>query len=133
MKDKALLLEALKGGHVYVAQEYFRPAKGFRLSVKEGNREATMGDIFLLDRKALLSVKVPTIGHIRVVKDGSLFYEEIGQSASCSICQPGVYRIEVFAKMLRKVPTLDLFKSRLCKSVTDLIRMLQGIIPASGR
>lgn len=101
-KDKVLLLESLKGGHVYVAQEYFHSAKGFCLSVSEGNREATMGDIFLLDQKALLSVKVPTTGHIRVVKDGSLFYEEIGSSASCAICQPGVYRIEVFAKSYGK-------------------------------
>jgi hypothetical protein len=97
-RDKDLVFQALRDGHVYIAQEYFHKARGFFFAVKEGDREGIMGDIFLLDHKALLSVSIPSIGHIRVVKDGSLFHEEIGHSASCSICQPGIYRIEVFAK-----------------------------------
>lgn len=101
-RDKAVLIDALKNGRVYVAQESFRLAKGFRLSVADGNHEATMGDIFSLDQISQLSVRVPSNGHIRVVKDGALYHEEIGQSASCSISQPGVYRVEVFAKSYGK-------------------------------
>ncbi|MBN1546628.1 MAG: CehA/McbA family metallohydrolase [Syntrophaceae bacterium] len=100
--DKTLLLDALRGGNVYIAQESFFSAKGFFLSVTEGKREATMGDIFFLDQRARLIVRVPANGHIRVVKDGSLYHEEIGRSASCFISQPGVYRIEVFAKSYGK-------------------------------
>jgi len=101
-QDKHLLIDALKRGNVYVALESFRPSKGFTLTVKEKEREATMGDIFLLDQNARLSVMVPATSCIRVVKDGSLFHEEIGQSASCSICQPGVYRIEVSVRCYGK-------------------------------
>ena len=97
--DKVSVLDALKKGHVYVAQEYFYPAKGFSLSVVEGSREATMGDIFLLDREALLDVRVPLRSRIRIVKDGVLFQERIGPSVSCSIRQPGIYRIEVFVNI----------------------------------
>ena len=102
MQDKNLLLDALRRGNVYVAQESFHPSKGFTLTVKEKEREATMGDIFLLDQNARLSVMIPATGHIRVVKDGSLFHEEIGQSTSCSICQPGIYRIEVSVRCYGK-------------------------------
>ena len=100
--DKTLLVDALKNGHVYVAQESFRSAKGFRLSVTERNRHATMGDIFSLDQISQLSVNIPTEGHIRVVKDGALYHEDIGQSVSCSISRPGAYRVEVFAKSYGK-------------------------------
>jgi hypothetical protein len=100
--DKHLLLDALKNGNAYIAQESFRPARGFSLSVTEGDREATMGDIFFLDQSARFIVNIPTNGHIRVVKDGSIYHEESGRSASCSISQPGAYRIEVFAKSYGK-------------------------------
>ncbi|MDX9745575.1 MAG: CehA/McbA family metallohydrolase [Syntrophales bacterium] len=98
VKDKILLIDALRRGNAYFAQESFFPAQGFRFSVGEGDHEAIMGDIFSLDQISRLIVTVPGNGYIRVVRDGVLYYETIGQSASCSIVQPGAYRVEVFVK-----------------------------------
>ena len=101
-KDQETLLSALKNGRAYIAMEYFREAKGFSFFIADGSRECTMGDEFLLDRQAVLKVGLPGKGKIRVVRDGTLFGEEIGRVMKCNIEKRGIYRVEVYLKVLGK-------------------------------
>ncbi len=96
--DIETLFDALKRGRVYVAQEYFHPSKGFSFVIEDGGREATMGDEFLLDEKAMLKVRLPWVGKIRIIRDGDLFRETIAEELNCPIDQAGVYRAEGYLK-----------------------------------
>ena len=101
-KDIASLLSALKQGRAYVAGEYFRKSKGFSFILTDNNRSAYMGDDFILDNEACLAATLPATAKIRIIKDGSLFKEEIAHDLTCSISQPGIYRVEAYFKVLGK-------------------------------
>ena len=101
-EDMGALLSALKRGRAYIAMEYFRDAKGFSVSLSDPNREGTMGDEFYLKGEALLDVKIPERGRIRVVRDGDLFAETIDKDITCKISRKGVYRAESYLKVRGK-------------------------------
>jgi len=100
--DIDTLLKALKNGRAYIAMEYFRAAKGFSLSLSDENGEVTMGDEFSLKGEALLGVKAPEKGKIRIIRDGGLFAETIDKDITCKISRKGVYRAEVYLKVRGK-------------------------------
>jgi hypothetical protein len=45
---------------------------------------------------------LPATAKIRIVKDGTLFKEEIAQDLTCSISEPGIYRVEAYLRVLGK-------------------------------
>jgi hypothetical protein len=61
-----------------------------------------MGDEFILDNDACLTATLPATAKIRIIKDGTVIREEIGQYLMCSIGEPGVYRVEAYLRVLGK-------------------------------
>jgi hypothetical protein len=102
VKDIASLLSALKHGRAYVSEEYFRESKGFSFVFTDNNLSAYMGDDFILHDEACLTATLPATAKIRIIKDGTVIMEEIGQDLTCSISQPGIYRVEAYFKVLGK-------------------------------
>jgi hypothetical protein len=103
--DVATLLCALKKGRAYVSLDYFRPATGFSLTLRKKGRSATMGDKFSLERSADITIHVPRRAHILLLRNGLLFRETTGTDLAAAIVAPGVYRVEVYLKVLgRKRP-----------------------------
>jgi hypothetical protein len=100
--DIGLLLSALRQGRAYVAGEYFRESKGFSFVLTDNSRSATLGDDFILENEACLTTALPATAKIRIVKDGTVIREEIGQDLTCSISEPGVYRVEAYLRVLGK-------------------------------
>lgn len=100
--DIETLFGALKSGRVYVAQEYFRDAKGFSFMITDAEKEAAMGDDFSLNGEAQLKAGLPCRGKIHIIRNGSLFREAVAQSLECLLTQGGVYRVEVYLKALGK-------------------------------
>jgi hypothetical protein len=98
--DIATLLDALRNGRVYVALDYYRSSSGFSLFLTEEGRCATMGDEFVLHHTAELTVSVPYRARIRIIRNGSLLHQATGKALSFKICEPGVYRIEAFLKIV---------------------------------
>lgn len=101
-KDIINLLNALNRGRAYIAQEYFREAKGFSFFLYDKSRKVTMGDDFPLKSRATLQVKLPERGKIRVIKDGRVFREKVSRALECTIDDGGVYRIEVYLARIGK-------------------------------
>jgi hypothetical protein len=101
-KDIMNLLSALNNGRVYIAQEYFREAKGFSFFLYDKNRKVTMGDDFFLKSRGTLQVRLPEPGKIRVIKDGQVFRERVSQGLECAIDERGVYRVEVYLERIGK-------------------------------
>jgi hypothetical protein len=97
-RDMENLFSSLKRGRAYVAQEYFRPAKGFHLNLREGEREATMGDEFFLQSKALMTVRLPCQGKIHLVRNGERLGETVSDRLEYIIQEEGIYRIEVYLR-----------------------------------
>ena len=101
-KDMEILFGALKGGRAYVAQEYFREAKGFSFMITDGEEEASMGDEFFLKSEAQLKIGLPCRGKIQIMRNGELFREIVVESLECPLTQVGIYRVEVYLKALGK-------------------------------
>jgi hypothetical protein len=101
-RDIELLLSALKQGRAYIAGEYYYESKGFSFVLTDDSQNATMGDEFLLDDEACLSVMLPVTAKVRIIKDGTLFREEITHNLICKISQRGVYRVEAYLKVFGK-------------------------------
>lgn len=100
--DISMIFSSLTKGRVYMAGEYYKEAKGFSYFVTEGEKMGTMGDEFFIEDTATIKVKTPVSAKIRIIKDGQLFYEEITDEAICFANQPGVYRVEVYLKIMGK-------------------------------
>ena len=101
-RDIELLLSALKQGRVYIAGEYYQEAKGFCFVLTDNERNATMGDDFMLDGEACLATMLPVTAKVRIIKDGMLFIEETTHNLTCHIRQQGVYRVEAYLKVFGK-------------------------------
>lgn len=94
-EDIPLLLEALESGRAYVSLDRLRPATGFSMTLREGERAATMGEGFLMEKSAELQVLLPSQARISVVRNGAPFLEARGNELRVAIREPGVYRVEV--------------------------------------
>ena len=101
-RDVETLFSALKRGRVYIAAEYYREARGFSFTVTDTNLNATMGDEFTLNGRASLVTRLPVAAKIRIIKDGTLFREEITRNLTCPITQRGIYRAEVYLEVFSK-------------------------------
>ena len=101
-KDITSLLSALKKGRVYVAGEYFRKSKGFSFILTDNSGSATLGDDFILNNEAGLTVTFPAVAKIRIIKDGTVIREEIDQDLTGGVSEPGVYRVEAYLRVLGK-------------------------------
>jgi len=102
VSDIATLLSALRQGRAYIAGEYFRKSKGFSFVLTDNSQSATLGDDFILENEACLTATFPGTAKIRIIKDGTLIREEIGQELTDNISQPGVYRVEAYLRVLGK-------------------------------
>ncbi|MHB8091979.1 MAG: CehA/McbA family metallohydrolase [Syntrophales bacterium] len=92
------VLRSLKTGHCYVSLDYFYPARGFSMTINDGQSEATIGDRFLLQDTAQLQVSFPRPAKIRLIHNGRLIQETVGEELSYIVRNPGVYRIEAYLK-----------------------------------
>jgi hypothetical protein len=98
-KDIELLLSALCEGKAYMAAEYYHEAKGFSFAIGDKFKSATMGDEFILENDAILTVILPAAANVRIIKDGILFREETTRQLTCSLGGKGVYRVEASIKV----------------------------------
>ncbi len=99
-KDKALLLDAIKQGRLYVAIDSLQDATGFFFSARQGDKVAWMGEelpagmdtnffVTLPPRLGLMDVA------INVYHNGQLISKGTGASHTFQAKLPGSYRIEV--------------------------------------
>jgi len=97
-EDVAAILNALERGRSYVSLDHFRSARGFSLTITEGDDLATMGDQFFFQRSAQLRVSLPYRGRVRLIRNGSLIRQGVMTELHEVIREPGVYRVEVYLK-----------------------------------
>jgi PHP domain-containing protein len=97
-RDRHLVLDALAAGHCFVAYDGAAPARGFRFSANSDRGTALMGDEVVNRTGLTLQFAAPSVGSLRLLRDGA----EIGRwdnqthsSYTVAIGEHGVYRVEV--------------------------------------
>ena len=102
-EDIEIVYQAIKDGRVYISNDYWHSAKGFSFTISDGEKEVCIGGEFFLKAKpAFIKVNLPVNGLIRVILSGEKIYETSDTECSLEIKEKGVYRIEVYQKILRK-------------------------------
>jgi hypothetical protein len=96
--DIHYVLASLQKGRCYISLDYFHPAAGFSMTVKNSDAEATLGEHFLLRDTANLHASFPRRARIRIIKNGIVIQETIGDSLSYPVRDTGVYRVEAYLK-----------------------------------
>lgn len=96
-KSKELIYSALKEGSCFVANDYHGDSKGFRFFAESEDKKFNMGSSIQLSKKIKLKVFIPVDNAIiKLIHNGKLIDELVGNSADYIIKESGIYRVEVF-------------------------------------
>ena len=96
VKDKKKIMDALRKGRLFFANDYISDSRGFYFG--SSDECWTMGDTVSAGKP--IAVKIPRRALTRLVFNGSLLWEKETESCIFTPGKPGVYRIEVFLKGL---------------------------------
>ena len=95
-KDKDGIYDALRTGHCYIAYDLLSNSTGFRFGVKCNSDEFIMGDRMELAGEAELFLISPRDATLRIIRDGGIVREEMGNGLKMAIKEKGVYRGEAY-------------------------------------
>ena len=99
-RDRTAIFDALRQGQSYISLDLWRDPKGFSFEMFDGEHRATMGGEFTLRGPALVEVKIPARGRIRMIRNGDVIYDDnVRPHFQRDIDRPGVYRIEVLQRV----------------------------------
>jgi hypothetical protein len=95
------LLTAISAGHCFIGYDVFGDTSGFRFSGQDGNERVIMGDEITLDNQVRLTVSLPVIGRIMLLKDGAEIKDVSGVTGLEFVAkEKGSYRVEVYLPQL---------------------------------
>lgn len=94
------ILEALKAGRVYVAQEWWWNASGFSFRILgAGAESAAVGEKISCRGKTLVAeINLPMFAHAKLLRNGVVVNEASGRRLYWGIRAPGAYRVEVYKR-----------------------------------
>jgi hypothetical protein len=95
--DRRLVLDALAGGHCFVAYDGAAPARGFRFSVTSDRGTVIMGDEVVNRTGLTLQFGAPAPASLRLIRDGQEVQRWEAQThASLTVPagEGGIYRVE---------------------------------------
>lgn len=99
--DRALVLDALRAGHCFVAYDGAAPTRGFRFTATTARGQYLMGDEVPTRGGVTLQVVLPQKAHTCLVRDGQRIAEWRDQT-HCSHTvvggETGVFRVEVYLR-----------------------------------
>ena len=99
-ESKDQIYGALRQGGLFIANERVAPAVGFRFAfTSENGFNLTMGQESTF-KPGIFFIETPEKGEIRLLKDGTVLKKWSGTAASCAVKESGVYRVEVYRRLL---------------------------------
>ena len=96
--DSALIYEALRAGRTWVGYDLPHSTRGFRCVAESGSATAVPGEELRRLGAIQLTVTLPAIGEIRLLRDGQLIEKLVGRSLKYTSVEPGIYRVEVYRR-----------------------------------
>lgn len=98
-EDRALILDALRAGHAFVANDAPAPARGFRFTGQGPDGDFVMGDEVRLGAGVTLQVRLPERAECILICDGQPVKTWTDREAMVvNVDAPGVYRVEVWRR-----------------------------------
>jgi hypothetical protein len=95
------LLAAISSGNCFIGYDLFGDTSGFRFTAQDTNETRIMGDQITLEGEVLLTVTVPVVGRIMLLKDGVTVKDHSGISKlEFAAKEKGAYRVEVYLPQL---------------------------------
>ncbi|MGQ9706756.1 MAG: CehA/McbA family metallohydrolase [bacterium] len=95
-KDINKILETIKRGRLFIANDFFMDSTGFDFfALLDGGRRAYMGDRLQPKTEIFLFIKSPIKAYLRLMQNGRLIKEVYSNSLTYSTNKSGVFRAEV--------------------------------------
>jgi hypothetical protein len=101
-RDKALVYEALKGGHCFVAYDAIGDATGFRFFARSGESSATMGAQISRVGHVEFEIVSPLRSELRLLRNGRVVAQNRGRKLRHTTTEDGVFRVEAYRRHLLK-------------------------------
>ncbi len=97
-EDGALVYDALRQGHAWVAYDLVHPTTHFRFWATVENDRAIMGDDIRWAEGISLHAVLPASARVILRKDGDVVYDDVTRILNYPVEEPGVYRLEAWKK-----------------------------------
>jgi len=96
-KDTKNILDTIRKGRLFVANDYFMDSTGFEFfALLDGGSRAYMGDRLKAKTNIVLFAKSPIKAYIRLIHNSRLIKEVFSESLTYSTNESGVWRAEVY-------------------------------------
>ena len=96
--DSQKVFDSLQKGHCYISYDLLHPPKGFMFSITDEDEEilGIMGDTIPFRKGMTLKIEFPhPEAEIRLIRDGELLKETVGDYLAYPPEKAGVYRVEL--------------------------------------
>jgi Predicted metal-dependent phosphoesterases (PHP family) len=97
---KKQIVDAIKSSRLYIAQEKWNAAKGFKFYISDAGKNAYSGDDITISQSAVICVKLPQKALIKILRNGEVLFSAFSDSIEELITESGVYRAEVYRKRI---------------------------------
>jgi len=95
--DKRLILDALKNGSCFPANDQIHAADGFRFTAESDKGTIFMGQTGIIRFGVTLQIRLPAKASIRLLRNGKEIHQWNSAShAVLPVTKPGIYRVEVY-------------------------------------
>ncbi len=91
--------QALEQGRAYVAFDWIANARGFDFHI-QADRRYEMGEQVAYRSELQLGAVAPLAGHWKLIRNGHCIEESDGVRFNTVLTMPGVYRVEVWLKLV---------------------------------
>ncbi len=100
-KDRQIVLEALRNGHLFVGYDLPAPTNGFKFTAQGMETNGLMGDEIKLNKGVTLQITLPKRTECHLIKDGEIIKTWTKREICTFIAnEAGVYRVEVYLHYL---------------------------------
>jgi hypothetical protein len=102
-EDSAMIVETLRQGHAFVANDDLAPARGFHFSAHGRNKVVSMGDMLPAAGGLTIQIRLPQRSECVLIKDGKAVNSwQTRETCTHITNEAGVYRVEVYLEKYGK-------------------------------
>ena len=102
-RDKQMIVDALRSGHMFIGYDLPASTKGFRFSAQGKDKRAWMGEEIKINGGVTLQARLPFAADVRLMRNGVAYRTwRNTPSATAIINEPGIFRIEAYLPYLGK-------------------------------
>ncbi len=99
--DEGSLLAAVARGHCFIGFDLFGDTTGFRFNAQNAEQKVIMGDEIKLENEVRLTVALPVLGRVVLLRDGLPIQDKNGVNKLEFVArEKGSYRVEVYLPQL---------------------------------